>query len=80
MNCVYARKLYTGKSVMRNTYVIFSRQKISGVSTSKKGDLMGEFDVVTPAFIDPHCNAQANPMISQRQMSVLILSWPYRMP
>lgn len=54
MNCVYARKLYTGKSVMRNTYVIFSRQKISGVSTSKKGDLMGEFDVVTPAFIDPH--------------------------
>ncbi len=54
MNCVYARKLYTGKSMMTNTYVIFSRQKISGVSTSKKGDLMGEFEVVTPAFIDPH--------------------------
>jgi imidazolonepropionase-like amidohydrolase len=54
MNCVYARKLYTGKSVMRNIYVVFGRQKISGVAVSKKGDLLGEFDVITPALIDPH--------------------------
>jgi imidazolonepropionase-like amidohydrolase len=39
---------------MRNIYVVFGRQKISGVAVSKKGDLLGEFDVITPALIDPH--------------------------
>ena len=54
MNCVYAQTLYTGKSVLKNAYLLFSGQKISSTSNSQKGKLLGKFNVITPAFIDPH--------------------------
>jgi imidazolonepropionase-like amidohydrolase len=54
MNCVYAKTIYTGKSVLRNAYLSFNGQKIAGISNVKRGTLRGKFRVLTPAFIDPH--------------------------
>lgn len=54
MYCVFAKTIYTGKSVVQESYLVFDGQKIAGISSGEKGTLLGEFDVVTPAFIDPH--------------------------
>ncbi len=54
MKSVFAKTIYTGKSVVENAYLVFSDNKIIGVSKEKKGELQGKFAVITPAFIDPH--------------------------
>jgi imidazolonepropionase-like amidohydrolase len=54
MNCVYAKTIYTGKSIVYDRYLVFNGPKIVGVSTFAKGQRLGKFDVLTPAFIDPH--------------------------
>ena len=54
MNSVFAKVIYTGKKVVSNAYLVFNQQKISGISASKKGKLVGKFAVITPAFIDAH--------------------------
>jgi len=54
MNCVRGKKVYTGKKVVEDAYVVFNGKKIVGVSKEKKGKLVGRFPVVTPAFVDPH--------------------------
>jgi imidazolonepropionase-like amidohydrolase len=54
LNCVRAKKIYTGKSVVENAYVIFDGAKITGVSKTKRGTQKGSFHTITPAFIDPH--------------------------
>ena len=54
MNCVFAKILYTGKSIVHNRYLVFDGTDISGISKTAKGELRGHFDVMTPAFIDPH--------------------------
>lgn len=54
MNSIYANTIYTGKTVEQEAYLVFDKNKIIGVSKEKKGTLLGEFPVLTPAFIDPH--------------------------
>lgn len=54
MNCVHGGIIYTGKSVKEDVYLLFSKQKISGISKTGRGKLLGTFPVVTPALIDPH--------------------------
>ncbi len=54
MQCVYAKKIYTGKSITDNAYVVFKEKSFVGISRSKQGKLLGKFPVITPAFIDPH--------------------------
>lgn len=54
MNCVHAKTVYTGNSVVEDAYVLFDGQNIADVSKRKEGALLGEFEVLTPAFIDPH--------------------------
>jgi imidazolonepropionase-like amidohydrolase len=54
MNSIFAKTIYTGKSVLSDSYLVFNGQKISGLSKTAKGRLLGEFNVLTPAFIDPH--------------------------
>lgn len=53
MQCVYGDKIYTGTEVKKG-YVLFNGKKISGISKTKKGKLIGRFPVVSPAIIDPH--------------------------
>lgn len=54
MNCVHAKTVYTGNSIVEDAYVLFDGQNIADVSKGKRGTLLGEFEVLTPAFIDPH--------------------------
>ena len=54
MKSVFAKTIYTGNSVRQNTFLVFSGQKISGLATSRKGELIGEYAVLTPALIDAH--------------------------
>jgi imidazolonepropionase-like amidohydrolase len=54
MNCVFAKTIYTGKSIVYDRYLVFNGKNINGLSKSAKGELCGHFDVLTPAFIDPH--------------------------
>jgi imidazolonepropionase-like amidohydrolase len=54
MNCIFAKTIYTGKSIVSDGFLVFNGQKITGLAKSAKGQMLGEFDVVTPAFIDPH--------------------------
>ncbi|UCF91492.1 MAG: amidohydrolase family protein [Desulfobacterales bacterium] len=54
MNCVFAKTIYTGRRVLSNAYLVFTGPKISGTAASAKGRREGDFDVITPAFIDAH--------------------------
>ncbi len=54
MKCAHAQILYTGQSVLKNIYVVFEGPTITGISRSRRGELVGDFPVITPAFIDPH--------------------------
>ncbi len=54
MYCIKAKTLYTGKSVIQDAYLIFDQGLIAGISKEKQGNLLNEYQVVTPAFIDPH--------------------------
>ena len=52
--CIRAKTIYTGRKVVRDSYVVFDGAKLDGVSKTKRGKVVGECAVVTPAFIDPH--------------------------
>ena len=54
MNCVHAETIYTGKKIEQNAFLLFDKEKIIGVSSAKKGKLLGQFATLTPAFIDAH--------------------------
>ena len=54
MNYISAKTIYTGKKVLSNANLLFSGKKISAVSKTKTGRNLGKFNVLTPAFIDPH--------------------------
>ena len=54
MKSVFARTIYTGKSIVHDRYLVFSGTKISSITKTARGELRGRFDVITPAFIDPH--------------------------
>jgi imidazolonepropionase-like amidohydrolase len=54
MRCVYGKKIFTGKAVIENAYLIFNQQQIIALAKTPQGERLGEFPVITPAFIDPH--------------------------
>jgi len=60
MNCVYAKTIYTGKSVVRNAYLVIDGQDVVKISKSEEGVPLGTFDVLTPAFIDAHSHIGMN--------------------
>jgi len=54
MPCVFAETIYTGKSVVTGAHLVFEAHRVTGISKTRRGRLLGEFAVLTPAFIDPH--------------------------
>ncbi|MCX5800794.1 MAG: amidohydrolase family protein [Candidatus Eisenbacteria bacterium] len=54
MNCIHAKTIYTGTSIVRDAHLLFEGSRLAGISKTKTGKLLGRFDVLTPAFIDPH--------------------------
>jgi len=53
MQVIKAKTMYTGKRVLKNAHVAFDRT-IRTVSTGEPARVDTSFDVITPAFIDPH--------------------------
>jgi imidazolonepropionase-like amidohydrolase len=54
MNYISAKTIYTGKKVLSNAHLLFNGKKINSISKTKTGRNLGKFNVLTPAFIDPH--------------------------
>ncbi len=54
MESIKAKTLYTGDRVIQNAWLMFEDGIIKGISDNPNGPVIGEYDVVTPAFIDPH--------------------------
>jgi len=54
MNFISADKIYTGKKIVSNAHLLFGGKKISAISKTKKGQCLGKYEVLTPAFVDPH--------------------------
>ena len=54
MQSVFAKTVYTGEDVLRDSYVLFDGPTIAGISGSETGTVVHRCDVLTPAFIDPH--------------------------
>jgi len=54
MNSIYAKKIYTGRKIVADAYVVFSGNRFAGVSHKAKGSVLGKFPIITPAFVDPH--------------------------
>ena len=54
MNCVFGKTVYTGRSILKDAYVSFDGATISGVGQTPRGNVLGKFSVITPAFIDAH--------------------------
>jgi imidazolonepropionase-like amidohydrolase len=54
MRSVFAKLLYTGRSVERDAFLNFDGRTVAGVADAQAGELVGRFEVLTPAFIDPH--------------------------
>lgn len=60
MNCVFAKIIYTGQSLNENAFLQIKNDRIAGISKTAQGRLLGKFDVITPAFIDPHSHIGIN--------------------
>jgi imidazolonepropionase-like amidohydrolase len=54
MNYIRAKTIYTGKSIIQDACLAFDGSEIDRISKTPKGKSLGEFAVITPAFIDPH--------------------------
>jgi imidazolonepropionase-like amidohydrolase len=54
MKCIHGKTIYTGKSVVEDAYLVFDGQLLKGISPTRQGELLGDFAVLTPAFVDPH--------------------------
>jgi imidazolonepropionase-like amidohydrolase len=54
MNYIRAKTIYTGKSIIQDACLTFNGSEIDRISKTPKGKSLGEFAVITPAFIDPH--------------------------
>ena len=60
MNCVFAKTIYTGQSLNENAFLQIKNDRIAGISKTAQGRLLGKFDVITPAFVDPHSHIGIN--------------------
>ena len=54
MQCILADTLYTGRAVLKDATVCFQGDRIVSAGRQRRGEQIGRFPVVTPAFIDAH--------------------------
>lgn len=54
MKSIFGKLIYTGNGVIENSYVAFENNIIKEISKSPIGEVMGKYEVITPAFIDAH--------------------------
>jgi imidazolonepropionase-like amidohydrolase len=53
---LFAETLYTGDELLRNIHLLYEGSVVKGTSMEPRGEFIGRFPVVTPAFIDAHCH------------------------
>jgi imidazolonepropionase-like amidohydrolase len=53
---LFAETLYTGDEVLRNIHLLYEGSVVKGTSMEPRGEFLGRFPVVTPAFVDAHCH------------------------
>jgi len=58
VKAIFAKTVYIGdKTSLKNAYVVFDNGRISDVTQTKPAcEITGEYEAVTPAFIDAHCH------------------------
>ena len=56
MKSLFAETLYTGDELLRNIHLLYEGSVVKGTSMEPRGEFIGRFPVVTPAFIDAHCH------------------------
>ena len=56
MKSLFAETLYTGDELLRNIHLLYEGNVVKGTSMEPRGEFLGRFPVVTPAFIDAHCH------------------------
>ena len=56
MKSLFAETLYTGDELLKNTHLLFEGNVVKGTSMEPRGEFLGRYPVVTPAFIDAHCH------------------------
>ncbi len=54
MKAIHANLLYTGTDIVEDAYLLFDGKLLTDIRKAYKGELVGDFPVATPAFIDPH--------------------------
>jgi len=50
------RLVYTGETVLEDAYVSWDENGITDVGREPQGEVLGTYEVITPAFVDPHCH------------------------
>jgi imidazolonepropionase-like amidohydrolase len=84
MNSIYAKKIYTGRKIVADAYVVFSGNRFAGVSQNAKGSVLGKFPIITPAFVDPHSHigmaraGEPNDQSEANDQTDSILAWLMR--
>ena len=56
MKAVFGKTVYTGRKVVTNSRVLFDGRTVAGVRSKGNAETVGEYEVITPAFVDPHCH------------------------
>jgi len=56
MKSIYAKTIYTGNGVLKDSVISFDKGKVKGIEKGSESDGAESYDCITPAFIDPHCH------------------------
>jgi imidazolonepropionase-like amidohydrolase len=56
MLSIKASTIYTGKDIIKDGVIHVKDKEIIDISTTNQLDVKDEYEVITPAFIDPHCH------------------------
>lgn len=51
---IFGKIIYTGREVLKDSYINFSGNLITGITGKPEGVVLEKAPVITPAFIDPH--------------------------
>ena len=56
MTTVLGKMIYTGDAVIDHAYINIQGEVIASIGKQKAAEAVGEYPVITPALIDPHCH------------------------
>lgn len=54
MKSIHGKTVYTGNERLQDACIVFEGRRITAVSATPQGEMLGSYPVITPAFIDPH--------------------------